>query len=97
MTLAERMNDMEASVQRKSTPAERAGDAHPRPTGQEHFDSLTREEQDAALGPDVAEAVRKGEVQLSDLVQRERHPDGLGFITQASAKDLGITAQDATP
>jgi O-antigen/teichoic acid export membrane protein len=32
------------------------------------FDELSRAEQDEALGPDVAEAVRNGEVQLGDLM-----------------------------
>jgi O-antigen/teichoic acid export membrane protein len=37
---------------------------------QKLFDQMSRAEQDEALGPDLAEAVRNGEVELGDLVTR---------------------------
>jgi hypothetical protein len=59
-----------------------------RPTGQEHFDALSREEQDAMLGPEVAEKVRAGEVTLADLLHRTAPGDTPGFIVQKPLQDL---------
>ena len=39
------------------------------------FDQMSPVEQDAALGPDLAAAVRNGEVELGDLVTAEQEPD----------------------
>lgn len=65
-----------------------AGKIPPNPakrlTGQEAFDNMTAAEQDEAFGADIAEALRKGEITLADLVQR-----GEGdFITQKPAQDV---------
>lgn len=59
------------------------------PTAKAAFDRMSGAEQDRAFGPDVAEAVRAGEVGLTDLVRRDRietpegHPDNF-IIRQAS-------------
>lgn len=54
-----------------------------RPTGQQLFDSLSKEKQDEMLGPAAAEKVRSGEATLADFVEK----DG-GFIRQKPVEDL---------
>lgn len=59
-----------------------------RPTGEELFDRMPEEQQDAALGPDTAKLVRSGGVAFRDLLQRDPMvaiPDG---ITQAPLSAL---------
>ena len=58
-----------------------------RPTGQEHFDSLTREQQDEMLGAEAAEKVRSGAIELSDLVAVSALATAPNFITQAPVND----------
>ena len=54
------------------------------PTGTEIFNSKTPEEQDAMVGPDVAERLRKGEIRMDDLVATSHlDSDAPNFITQA--------------
>lgn len=73
----------------------RAVEAAPRPSGRELFERMSATEQDEALSPPVAAAVRAGEVELADLV-RERRIDGPApnFIAQASAAELGLDADE---
>jgi hypothetical protein len=59
-----------------------------RPTGQELFDSLSKDEQDELLGPEKAEMVRRGEIELSDLVQRENLEHGDHYIVPKPLEDL---------
>ena len=64
-------------------------DTYQRRTGKEIFDDMTPEEQDEALGLDVASAVRAGEILIDDLL----HATGSGssaFISQASKDALGL-------
>jgi hypothetical protein len=58
-------------------------DVPSRPTGQELFDAMTKDEQDAQFGEDVAQKLRDGEITLADLIQK----DG-GFIKAKPAQDL---------
>ena len=71
--------------------AERLTDAEleivpPRPTGLERLESMTAEEQDAALGKATAEAFRRGEVTLDELVARDTI-HGERVITQKPLED----------
>jgi len=61
-----------------------------RPSAQEMFNAMTEAEQDAMLGPEVADAVRAGRVALSDLVVKQPMKTEDDFIAQATASDLGI-------
>ena len=61
-----------------------------RPTGQELFDQMTKSQQDELLGPDVAAAVRSGEVKLEDLVVKQPMKTEDDFIAQATPDDLGL-------
>ena len=88
MSFKERMADLGGTV-RDGTAKDGV-----RPTGQQLFDAMTEAEQDEAFGPEIAAAVRSGEVKLSDLVVKspmEGQPD---FITQASLTDLGLDPKD---
>ena len=58
-------------------------DTFPIPTGAALFASKTEEEQDEALGPAAADAVRSGEVSLDDLVGHSEMERGPDFLTQA--------------
>lgn len=60
-----------------------------RPTGQQMFEAMTKEEQDEQFGPAVAEALRKGEIELADLVDRSADD----FITGKPAQALGIDTE----
>lgn len=53
-----------------------------RPSGADRFWSLSSAEQDAALGPEAAAAVRAGSVKLSDLVTVNPMKTEDDFITQ---------------
>jgi hypothetical protein len=75
-------------------PTDLSGDGDPRPTARELFDSLSKDEQDAQYGPDIAEAVRTGKVRLEDLAKETRPGDPDSFIVPRSAKDLGLTDPD---
>lgn len=59
----------------------------PRPTGQELFNSRSRSEQDEMLGPEIAELVRLGEIELGDLVEVTPMARGEDFITQTNAQE----------
>lgn len=61
-----------------------------RPTGQEQFDAMTKEQQDEKFGPEVAQMLRDGKITLADLVSRTRSPaEGeQGFIVLKPQKDL---------
>lgn len=57
-------------------------------TGAQMFERLTREEQDAQFGEDKADALRAGDIELGDLVQRSRLSTGDDdFLTEAPLKD----------
>ena len=60
-------------------------DRFPRPTAEQIFAAKTAAEQDQALGPTVAEAVRNGTVALSALVAESELAEEPNFITQATA------------
>lgn len=58
------------------------------PTGTELFNAKTPEEQDAMVGPEVAERLRKGEIRMLDLVGESRlDSDAENFITQKPLED----------
>lgn len=58
------------------------------PLGAELFRRMTTEEQDAQFGPDKAEALRTGEIELAALVQRNRLRTGdTDFITERPLED----------
>lgn len=60
----------------------------PLPTGAEIFQRLTREEQDAQYGAEKADALRKGDIQVADLVATtELASDQQNFVTEASLAD----------
>jgi hypothetical protein len=60
-------------------------DLFPVATAAELFRSKTKQEQDAALGPDTAEKVRSGSIELSELVAvTPLATDQPDFITQAT-------------
>lgn len=54
----------------------------PRPTGIEIFTAYTREQQDEMLGPEAAEKVRSGDIQLADLVEESEMETSDNWITQ---------------
>lgn len=58
------------------------------PTGPERFAAMTPEEQDAAIGPAAAEAVRSGKAKLSDFIERSGDGPGPRFIRQRPVQDL---------
>jgi hypothetical protein len=58
-------------------------DRFPRPTGRQIFEAMTAAEQDAAVGPRVAGAVRAGAVSLAALVGRDELATEQNFISQA--------------
>jgi hypothetical protein len=58
-------------------------DRFPLPTPQQLFASKTRAEQDEALGPEAAEKVRSGSIELSDLAAVSPLATSEDFITQA--------------
>jgi hypothetical protein len=60
-------------------------------TGVEIFASKTEAEQDEMLGPEAAELVREGKVQLSDLVKRSSLDEAPDFITQRPVSELQVT------
>lgn len=62
---------------------------HPRLTGPEIFAAKSPDEQDEMLGPEAAELVRTGAIDLSDLVgHSELDSDQPGFITQRPVGSL---------
>lgn len=62
---------------------------YPRPTGAEIFDAMDDAEQDAALGPKAAEAVRNG-LPLSSLIESSPQKVGDDFAYQGAVpKDTG--------
>lgn len=63
-------------------------DAVPRLLGAALFSSMTKAEQDEALGEETADLVRQGEIQLADLVRRNKMETEPDFITQAPLKAL---------
>lgn len=60
----------------------------PRLLGAALLASMSKREQDEALGEETAELVRTGQVQLEDLVKRNKMETEQGFITQAPLKAL---------
>jgi hypothetical protein len=60
-------------------------DRFPRPTGAMLFAAMSDDEQDAAVGPKVAEAIRTGSVTLADLVGSSAQAQGDDYLTQAPA------------
>jgi ApbE superfamily uncharacterized protein (UPF0280 family) len=58
-------------------------DLAPRATGPEIFARMTRAEQDQALGPVAAEAVRDGSVAWPDLIHTDPMTVGPDWISQA--------------
>lgn len=55
-----------------------------RPTGQDRFDALTPEEQDAEFGPETAQKLRDGDITLADLIRRTSPGNTPGFIVAKS-------------
>ncbi len=53
--------------------------------GQDAFESLTSEEQDATFGPNVAAALRDGKIELSDIVTTKN-----GFLVRKPIDDLDL-------
>jgi hypothetical protein len=54
----------------------------PLPAGVDLFDSLTTQQQDAAIGPEAAELVREGDADLKDFVAHSRQEERDDHITQ---------------
>lgn len=67
-------------------------DSFPRITGEERFDAMSSDEQDALFdgrgGADKADLLRSGTVTLDDLVSRQNHPDWATEIFETSLTDL---------
>lgn len=63
-------------------------DAFPRPTGTELFASMSRAEQDAAVGADLANLIRAGDLEITDLLATSPQHLGDDFITQAPLASL---------
>ena len=63
-------------------------DLAPRLLGVALFSSLSKREQDEALGEETAELVRTGQVAFGDLVKRDRMKTEQDFISQAPASAL---------
>jgi hypothetical protein len=53
-------------------------------TGEERFLAMSVPEQEAAVGVELAAAIRKGEVKISEL----EHADPLGRVTAPDAEDV---------
>jgi hypothetical protein len=62
-------------------------DAFPLPSPAELFAAKTKAEQDEALGPEAADKVRSGSIELSDLVATSAIATADDFITQAPVQD----------
>jgi hypothetical protein len=54
-----------------------------RPTGREVFESMTAEQQNAAVGEKKAELIRSGDASFGDLVKHEHQATGPDLITEA--------------
>ena len=80
---------MSGRIDRFATEADgiRVAPPAPRPTGLERLESMTPEEQDAALGKATAEAWRRGEVTLDELVARDTI-HGERVITQKPLEEV---------
>ena len=65
-------------------------DPRPRPDGGDHFNAMTTEEQDATFGLAIAEALRNGEIELTDLVKKAPMASEPDVIVPKSAEDLGL-------
>jgi hypothetical protein len=60
-----------------------------RPTGEEMFAKMTKAEQDEVFGPDVAQALRDGKLQLSDVAHVQKGPKGTpGFLVAKPPEEL---------
>ncbi|HYI80015.1 MAG TPA: hypothetical protein VEW67_04070 [Thermoleophilaceae bacterium] len=71
-------------------------DTHPRATGTELFASMSRAEQDKAVGADVAALIRGGDLEITDLAATSPQHLGDDFITQAPLASLVADSDDAT-
>lgn len=58
------------------------------PTGAELFRSLSKEEQEATIGPEAAELVRDGRADLKDFVAHSRQEEQADFITQKPVEQV---------
>jgi hypothetical protein len=58
-----------------------------RPTGAERFAAMSPDEQDAAVGKEAAERIRKGELTLDELVARDTI-HGERVITQKPLEEV---------
>lgn len=56
----------------------------PRPTGAERFAAMSKAEQDATLGPELAAAIRAGKVTIAELEHRDR----FGRVTPEPNEDV---------
>ncbi len=70
-------------------------DTHPRATGHELFASMSRAEQDKAVGADVAELIRNGGIEITDLAAVSPQHLGEDYITQAPLASLVAGSDDA--
>jgi len=66
---------------------------HRRPSGDEIFAAMAPREQDLAVGPRVAEAIRQGEISLGALLGHSHQETADDFITQAAV----LAATDPAP
>lgn len=57
-------------------------DLFPRPTGAVLFAAMSRDKQDAQIGPEAAELVRSGAISLTDLIGTSPQEQGADWITQ---------------
>jgi hypothetical protein len=68
-----------------------ARDRFPLPTGAALFGSLSKPEQDAAIGEEPARLVRDGDADLEDFVQHNKQAELPDFITQRPVEDVAAT------
>lgn len=81
-------NDFGVANLHPSTDAEKKA-AGWRDTGEEMWDAMSKAEQNALVGEKVADAIRRGDIDLADLVDRSADD----FITGKPAQDLGIDTE----
>lgn len=84
--IGDRMADLAGEVH-DATPEEARG-IDLRPLGEDHFNDLTPEQQDETFGPTVAQALRDGHIQLSDLVSKTGD-----FLTRTPIDELDIPTE----
>lgn len=88
--IAESQLQEEARLQFLKRMAAKLEWAPQRPTGQEIFDEMSKEEQDEVFGEETANLLRAGKIELADVVKRTGSPATTedAFLTVKPAKEL---------